>query len=116
MVERLACIALVAAATAGCDITVCELDERDNTCEDDGDCLLAFCGTNCCPCELVASRRQFDSTYCMVEVGEGFDTARRECQEARETICEGVVCTGAVACPHPTRARCDEGRCVPAYD
>lgn len=108
----------VALAAAGCDlsITVCELPERDNVCDGDGDCLLAYCGVSCCPCELVASRRQFEGTYCMVEVGEGFEAARRECREARETSCEGVSCTGAAVCPHPSRAACRDGRCVAAYD
>lgn len=103
-------------AVAGCEITVCELNEEDNVCDDDGDCLLAYCGTNCCPCEIPVSRRQFESTYCMVEASEGFDAARRECREARETVCEDVDCRGTTVCPRPTRARCDGGHCVGAYD
>jgi hypothetical protein len=116
MTARLVGALLAALALSGCEITVCELPEEDNVCDDDADCLLAFCGTNCCPCEMVVSRRQLEGTYCMVPVAEGFEAAREECREARETVCEGVSCTGLSACPHPRRARCDGGRCVAAYD
>jgi len=99
---------------AGCDpdISVCELPEELNVCEDDGDCLLVYCGVNCCPCEIAASQDQFDETYCMVRVEDGFEAARRHCEEARDTACEGVSCTGVNACPHPTAAVCDDGRCT----
>ncbi len=113
----LAFLVLVGSSMGCDDITVCALPESDNGCHGDGDCLLVYCGISCCPCEWVASRGQFDQTYCMVEVGEGFTKARSACSEARDTACDGVSCTGANACPHPTRARCDEeGRCVAAYD
>jgi hypothetical protein len=99
----------------GCepDITVCELPEELNTCESDDDCLLAYCGIDCCGCERVASERQFDETYCMVRFEDGPDTARRQCQEARDTVCDDVTCIGTTACAHPTRAECnDAGRCI----
>jgi hypothetical protein len=101
---------------AGCepDITVCELPEELNTCEDDNDCLLAYCGVNCCPCEVVASREQFEETYCMVDIVEGFDRARTYCEEARDTVCDGVDCIGT-PCPHPRGAACDGGQCVAVY-
>lgn len=115
MVTRALAALAAGLAIAGCEVTVCELPESENVCSGDSDCLLAYCGTNCCPCEIPVSRRQFEGTYCMVDVRDGFEAARRECREARETICEGVVCTGLTACPHPTRARCDGGRCVAGY-
>lgn len=105
----------LACASACRDITVCELPDEDNQCSADSDCLLVFCGVSCCPCERVASRRQFEGTYCMVIVDKGFDAARRQCTEAREKTCDGVVCTGVQACPHPLGARCEGGRCVAAY-
>lgn len=102
---------------AGCDpeITVCELPEELNVCEDDDDCLLVYCGVNCCPCEVVASRDQFEETYCMVDIVEGFDRARSYCEEARDTVCDDVSCTGANPCPHPRDAACDDGHCVAVY-
>jgi hypothetical protein len=97
---------------AGCGREgACELPEGDNTCEGDGDCLLAYCGVSCCPCELAVSRTQFEGTYCMATVEEGFEIARDLCQEARDLACDGVSCSGASACPHPTRAVCEDGRC-----
>ena len=104
-------------ALAGCDleITVCELPESLNTCGGDGDCFLVYCGVECCPCERVASARQFEETYCMVRASAGHTAAREECQEARDTNCEGVSCTGVNACPHPVDAVCEDGRCVAAY-
>lgn len=103
---------------AGCDpeITVCELPEELNVCEVDDDCLLVYCGVNCCPCEVVASRDQFEETYCMVDIVEGFDRARSYCEEARETVCDpDGSCTGANPCAHPRDAACDDGHCVAAY-
>ena len=96
----------------GCDREgACELHDEDNVCSGDGDCLLAYCGVNCCPCELAISQRQFDGTYCLASVTEGFAIARDRCQEARDLSCEGFSCTGANPCPHPTRAVCEDGHC-----
>jgi hypothetical protein len=103
------------AVTVGCDpdISVCELPEDLNVCDGDGDCLLAYCGIDCCECERVASVRQFDETYCMATVDDGYETARRQCQEARDTVCGDGACTSP--CPHPTRAACEDGHCVARY-
>jgi hypothetical protein len=106
-----AAVAVLAAVPLGCDtsdVTVCELPEELNTCAGDGDCSLAYCGVECCPCERVASRRQLDETYCM---GDEFGIAREACEEARTLACGGVDCL-ASPCPHPTRAACESGRCV----
>lgn len=89
----------------------CELPEEDNLCDGDGDCLLAYCGVSCCACEVAVSRRQFEGTYCMATVDQGFEVARDLCEEARDMVCDGVSCGGASACPHPVRAVCEEGRC-----
>ena len=105
-----ACLVL-SLLVSGCDrsdISVCELPDDLNTCEDDSDCVLVYCGVECCPCERVASRRQLDETYCM---GDDFGVARQACEEARELACDGVDCM-ANPCPHPTRAVCDNGICV----
>jgi hypothetical protein len=109
-------LALLCSLMWGCDldITVCELPESDNVCEGDSDCLLVYCGVECCPCERVASRRQLEGTYCMVPVEEGFEAARRECREAREKSCEDADC-GLGVCPHPRSAVCEDGMCVAAY-
>ncbi len=105
-------LGLALISLAGCGRQgACELREEDNVCEDDSDCLLAYCGVSCCPCELAVSRRQFEGTYCMATVTEGFEVARDLCEEARDLACEDVSCTGANACPHPTRAVCEGGRC-----
>lgn len=97
------------------DITVCELPESLNTCEGHDECFLVYCGVECCPCKRVASENQFDETYCMVKIEDGFDAARRQCQEAREKSCDGVECGGIAACPQPVKAECREGRCVPVH-
>jgi hypothetical protein len=104
-----------ALAAAGCepDISVCELPDELNTCENDDDCLIAYCGIDCCRCERVASTRQFDETYCMATLADGYEAARSLCQEARDTVCSGEPCTNP--CPHPQRAVCDGGRCVAGY-
>jgi hypothetical protein len=99
------------------DITVCELPEEDNVCSGPEDCMLLYCGVECCPCPRPASRRQFEGTYCMVPIEEGVSAARQECREAREKNCDGVECRGLTACPSPpTRAACRDGRCQAAYD
>jgi hypothetical protein len=99
----------------GCDpdVSVCELPEELNVCENDDDCLIAYCGIDCCSCERVASVQQFDETYCMARFDEGYAAARSLCQEARDTVCGDGACT--TPCPHPHRAACDGGRCVAAY-
>lgn len=105
---------MTAACWGGCDaddISVCELPESLNTCEGDDDCLLVYCGVECCPCERVASRRQLDETYCM---DDRFDFAREACEEARQQVCEGVSCIDN-PCPHFAGARCEGGICVAAY-
>ncbi len=88
----------------------CYLPEEDNRCSGDDDCLLAYCGVSCCPCEIAVSRTQFENTFCMATIADGFEIARDSCEEARETVCDGVSCMDQ-PCPHPTRAVCDEGLC-----
>jgi len=101
---------LAGVASCDLDINVCDLREADNSCSDDDDCVLVLCGVSCCACELVASRRQLDEAYCMVEAREGLAAARDRCQEARDTICDSVNCS-LEPCPHPTAAVCEAGRC-----
>jgi hypothetical protein len=104
--------------TLGCDpeVSVCELPEHLNTCDGDGDCLLTYCLINCCPCPVAASRRQYDETYCMIDVDDvnDYSVAREYCEEARDQVCEGVSCRDN-PCPYFTRAICDDGLCVAGY-
>lgn len=94
-----------------CDVTVCEYKEEDNVCEDNDDCLIAYCGVDCCACEAVLSTRQFESTYCM---SRSYQEARGLCADAREKSCENMDC-GITACPHPPAAKCEDGKCIPDY-
>lgn len=106
------------ALTAACDpeVSVCELPENLNTCESNGDCLLAYCLINCCPCPVAVSQRQYDETYCMTAVDDvdDYDVAREYCEEARERVCEDVSCTDN-PCPYFNRAVCEDGICVAGY-
>lgn len=94
-----------------CNPSVCEYKEEDNVCKGDEDCLIAYCGVDCCACPVILSKKQFNSTYCMAE---SYSEARGLCKEAREKRCEDVDCSSQI-CPHPKGTKCENNKCIPIF-
>ncbi len=103
-------VIMLAALVAGCiPDKLCESVEKDNTCEDNGDCVRAFCAVDCDHCTKVYSEKQADRAYCLII--EGDDIPSR-CREAYEDLnCESTI---PPLCPEEgAEAHCVEGKCVP---
>jgi len=103
-------IVVAALLAAGCiPDKLCDTVEKDNTCEDNGDCVRAFCAADCDTCTKVYSEKQADRAYCLVI--EGDDIPSR-CREAYEDLnCESTI---PPLCPEEgAEARCVDGKCVP---
>jgi hypothetical protein len=94
--------------SAGCigEIRVCEIDPADNVCGGDGDCVLAYCATDCCPCPNAYSASQVGRTYCLTRQGE---TPLTECLTGRQSRCgESPFCG---PCVYDIEPWCNGGRC-----
>lgn len=104
----LAFAAGIALAQAGCppDLPVCDPDPADNVCFGDGDCVLAYCATDCCNCPVAYSRRQLDGTWCLTEYGTTPPIA--DCLQGRTERCAGHA---PCVCAYNVEAWCDAGHC-----
>lgn len=98
---------LVGPAAAGCigDIRVCDIRAEENVCSDDGDCVMAYCATDCRPCANAYAARQVDSTYCLTRQGE---TSIPECHEGKDERCRGAL---PPVCAHGVEPFCNAGKC-----
>lgn len=110
--KRITLIALLALLFgAGCiPDKLCETVEKDNRCDSNADCVVAFCAADCDNCRVVVSRKQADRAYCLIVEGE--DVPDR-CREAYEDLnCSSVP----PICPPPGNPVCDGGKCIPVVE
>ena len=92
---------------AGCPgDRVCNPDPADNTCSGDGDCVLAYCATECWYCPRVYSMTQVDDTWCLTPLLT--TTPIVDCLEGRAERCAGVP---EPACVRNIEAWCNAGKC-----
>lgn len=97
-----------AIAGAGCipdEIRVCDVRPEENTCSGDGDCVLAFCATDCWPCPNAYSVRQVEATWCLTLQG---NTPLVDCEKGKDERCRGTIRT---PCAYGIEPYCNAGRC-----
>ena len=91
---------------AGCPSDrVCNPDPAHNTCSGNGDCVLAYCATDCWPCPRVYAQAQVDETWCLTRA---VDTPLPDCREGWSDRCAG---TTEPICVRSIEAWCNAGKC-----
>ena len=103
---------LVGLSLAGCiPDQLCDTVDKDNTCDSDNDCVVAYCAADCDNCRVVVSEKQADRAYCLIIDGDDIPS---RCREAyNELNCNSTL---PPICPPPGTPRCQEGRCVPVVE
>lgn len=107
-----AALLLFSFSLGSCDIPdkICEVDEEDNTCSSEDDCVVAYCASDCTICSAVYSRKQVEEAYCLTPV-DGSPNSR--CREAAESLCQPTSLPST--CPRYIVPACQEGKCVPDF-
>jgi hypothetical protein len=105
-------IVVVISTLAGCiPDKLCDTVSKDNKCDSNTDCVVAFCAADCDNCRVVVSQKQADRAYCLVIDGEEIPSRCREAWE--ELDCNTTL---PPICPPPGDPRCIDGECVPVIE